>query len=42
MSRNTSPVQMRSRLDQEYETDDEAKAAAAEAQALPLATNYHK
>ena len=30
---------MRSRFDREYETDEEAKAAAAEAQAQPLARN---
>ena len=33
---------MSSRLDQEFETDEEAKAAAAEAQGRPLATNVPK
>ena len=39
MSRNTSSVQIKSRLDQEFENDEGAQAAAAEAQALPQATN---
>ena len=39
MLRSTSPVDMKPRLDQDYESDDEAKQAEAEAQAQPQATN---
>ena len=39
MLRSTSPVDMKSRLDQDYESDEEAKQAEAEAQAQPQATN---
>ena len=38
MLRSTSPVEMKSRLDQDYESDDEAKQAEAEAQAQQQAT----
>ena len=38
MLRSTSPVDMKSRLDQDYESDDEAKQAEAEAQAQQQAT----
>ena len=39
MLRSTSPVDMKSRLDQDYESDEEAKIAEAEAQAQQQATN---
>ena len=39
MLRSTSPVDMKSRLDQDYESDEEAKIAEAEAQAQSQATN---
>ena len=42
MLRSTSPVDMKSRLDQDYESDEEAKIAEAEAQAQPQATNATK
>ena len=38
MLRSTSSVDMKARLDQEYESDEEAKLAEAEAQAQPQAT----
>ena len=38
MLRSTSPVDMKARLDQDYESDEKAKQAAAEAQAEPQAT----
>ena len=39
MLRSTSPVDTKSRLDQDYESHEEAKQAEAEAQAQPQATN---
>ena len=39
MLRSTSPVDTKSRLDQDYESDEEAKQAEAEAQAQPQVTN---
>ena len=42
MLRSTSPVDMKSRIEQDFDSDGEAKIAEAETQAQPQATNAPK
>ena len=42
MPRSTSPAEMKSQLDQEYESNEEVQAAAVWAQARSQATNAPK
>ena len=42
MSRRTSPAEVKSRIDQEYESDEEAKAAAVWGKAQPQAIDAPK